>query len=87
GRETARNDVRGDFGLDVRRVAGRVLSRGAGSQARAGLRRVPAEHHRDQRLVLLPSAPHQLLRVVRGHAPRLRLRRQGKPLHHPHEEA
>ena len=46
-----------------------------------------AQLDRDQRLVLLAAAAVELRGLARGDARRLRVRGQGRPLHHPHEEA
>ena len=58
-----------------------------GAAARAGVRRRAADHDRDQRLVLLAAAAVELPQLVRADARRLRVRGQGWPVHHPHEEA
>src|SRR4051812_26769583 len=70
-------DVRGDLGVDVSRVAARVLPRGAGAPPRTGVRQPPDGLDRDQRLVLLPPAPNQLREVVRRNPARLRVRGEG----------
>ena len=46
-----------------------------------------AQHDRDQRLVLLAAAADELPRLARADAGRLRVRGQGRALHHAHEEA
>src|SRR5689334_10597726 len=64
--------------LDIWPMARRLLSAEAPAQARAGIRELPAQHDRDQRLVLLPSDAESLSRVVRRDARRFRLRGEGR---------
>src|SRR5690606_24342785 len=87
GRQDEARDPRRDLRLELCGLAWRVLSGGVGAAAGAGVREQEGRLDRDQRLVLLAAAPDELPEVVRGDAARLRLRRQGEPLHHAYEEA
>ena len=66
---------------------GDFYPKGLRQRRRAGVRRRADDVGRDQRLVLLAAAPELVCRVAGPDARRLRLRGQGRPLHHPHEEA
>src|SRR5690349_15070858 len=73
--------------LAVRRLARPLLPARAPAAPRAVLRRRAADQRRGQRLLLLLAAAVELA-VVGGAGPRrLRLRGEGAPLRHPHEEA
>ena len=73
--------------LDVRPVARRLLPQGPAAEAGARLREPGVQLDRDQRHVLLAPAADELPDVVRADAGRLRLLRQGRAVHHAHEEA
>ena len=73
------------LGLELPAVARRLLPEGPAAAPRAGVRRLAADLDRDQRLLLLAAATVELGEVARGGARRLRVRGQGRPLHHPHE--
>src|SRR5690606_2594542 len=75
-----------DLGMELRRVARPVLPAGPASAAGTRVREPQGELHRDQWLVLLVAAPHQLPTLVRRDSASLPLRGQREPFHHPHEE-
>ena len=88
----AARDERGHPGGHLRlalpALARRLLPEGPGrSGAELEYAAQPAAHHRDQRLVLLAAATGQLAAVARRRARGFRVRRQGRPVHHPHETA
>ncbi len=68
-------------------LARRLLPQGAPAARRAGVRRRTAHQHRDQRLVLLPPAPVVVPELARADSRRLRVRGQGRPVHHAPQEA
>src|SRR5438045_2732737 len=76
-----------DLGLDLRRLARRVLSEETGAPARASIRQPRIQFDRDQRLVLLAPASVELSTLVRRDAAGIYLQRQRRAFHHPHEEA
>ena len=66
---------------------GDFYPKGLPAAPRAGVRRRAAHLDRDQRLLLLAAAALELCEVARGGARRLRVLGQGRPVHHPPEEA
>ncbi len=80
-------DPRRHLGLDVPAVARRLLPARAAAARRAGLRRRADEQCGGQRQLLLAAAAVGVRVVGGGGARRLRVRGQGRPVHHPHEEA
>ena len=72
--------------VDLPALAWRLLPEGTAATPRAGVRRLAADLDRDQRLVLLAATARRAGRSGAREVPgRLRLRGQGRPLHHPHE--
>ena len=65
----------------------RCSTRGPAAPPRAGVPVRQAGQRRDQRHVLLAAAAVELPQLARPDARRLRLRGQGRPVHHAHEEA
>src|SRR5262249_1764792 len=75
------------FRVALRPVARDLLPARLAGGTRAPVRLRATWLGRDQRLLLLAPAPGKLPQVVRRDAGRLRLRGEGRPLHHAHEAA
>ena len=75
------------LGLDLPALARRLLPARAAAARRAGLRRRADEQRGDQRQLLLAAAAVGVRDLGRGGARRLRVRGQGRPVHHPHARA
>ena len=77
----------GDLRLAVPRLAGRLLPPRTAPAARARVRRRAADVRGDQRLVLLAAATGVLPPVAQRGTRGLRVRGQGRPVHHPPQAA
>src|SRR5215208_6424523 len=73
--------------MDLRAVAGDLLSEGPQAEERTRVRQSRAEFDRDQRVVLLAAEAEQLPALAGADARRVRLLGQGGAVHHAHEKA
>src|SRR6476469_9445252 len=80
-------DAAAQLGAALPGVARHLLPARAAPARGAGLRGLPAHLDRGQRVLLLLAASLQLCGLAGGEPGGLRLRGQGRPVHHPPEEA